>query len=68
MDGTPPEGQREEGLAVALEIVEQVRSIPGISGIHLMAIRNEEAILRLVESAGLLPRPARSVALEPAPR
>ena len=67
MDGTPAERQAEEGLAMALEIVEQVRSIPGISGIHLMAIRNEEAILRVVEAAGLLPRPA-AAALEPAPR
>jgi methylenetetrahydrofolate reductase (NADPH) len=67
MDGTPPERQAEEGLAMALEIVEEIRSIPGISGIHLMAIRNEEAILRLVEGAGLLPRPA-TASLEPAPR
>jgi methylenetetrahydrofolate reductase (NADPH) len=63
MDGTPPDRQAEEGLAMALEIVEEVRAIPGISGIHLMAIRNEEAVLRVVEGAGLLPRPAR----EPAP-
>jgi methylenetetrahydrofolate reductase (NADPH) len=38
--------------------VEQVRGIPGIAGVHLMSIRNEEAIVRVVEEAGLLPRPA----------
>jgi methylenetetrahydrofolate reductase (NADPH) len=65
MDGTPADRQAEEGLAMALEIVEQVRGIPGISGIHLMAIRNEEAILRVVEGAGLLPRPAREPVRDP---
>lgn len=63
MDGTPADRQADEGLEMALEIVEEVRTIPGISGIHLMAIRNEEAILRVVEGSDLLPRP--SAAREP---
>ena len=37
--------------------VEQVRAIPGISGVHLMSIRNEEALLQVIEDAGFLPRP-----------
>jgi methylenetetrahydrofolate reductase (NADPH) len=57
MDATPPDHQREEGIALALEIVEQVREIPGVRGIHLMSIRNEDALIRVVEEAGLLPRP-----------
>ena len=39
--------------------------IPGVSGIHLMSINNEEAIPRVVEEAGLLPATARASA-EPA--
>jgi methylenetetrahydrofolate reductase (NADPH) len=58
MDATPPERQWDEGVRIALELVEQVRGIPGIAGVHLMSIRNEEAIVRVVEEAGLLPRPA----------
>ncbi len=58
MEGTPPERQWDEGVRLALEIVEQVRAIPGVRGVHLMSIRNEEAIVRVVEEAGLLPRPA----------
>jgi methylenetetrahydrofolate reductase (NADPH) len=58
MDGTPPERQRDEGIAIALELMHAVREIPGISGVHLMSIRNEEAIVRVVEEAGLLPRPS----------
>jgi methylenetetrahydrofolate reductase (NADPH) len=57
MDGAPPERQAEEGYRLAREIVEDVRTIPGMAGIHLMSIRNEAAIVRLVDDAGLLPRP-----------
>jgi 5,10-methylenetetrahydrofolate reductase len=55
----PPEAQKEEGIRIALEIVEAVREIPGISGIHLMTINHEEAIPKVVKGAGLLPRPTR---------
>ncbi|MGH2635207.1 MAG: methylenetetrahydrofolate reductase [Actinomycetota bacterium] len=57
MDAAPPEGQWEEGVRIALEILDRVREIPGVSGIHLMSIKNEEAIVRVIEQAGLLPRP-----------
>lgn len=58
MERVPADRQAEEGIRIALEIVEQLRDIPGIAGLHLMSIRGEEAILRVVERAGLLPRPA----------
>lgn len=58
MDTVPREQQKEEGIRIALEVVEAVREIPGVSGIHLMTINHEEAIPRVVEGAGLLPRPA----------
>jgi methylenetetrahydrofolate reductase (NADPH) len=58
MDSVPEDGQWDEGVRLALEIVEEVRAIPGIRGLHLMSIRNETAIARVVEDAGLLPRPA----------
>ncbi len=58
MDAAPAERQWDEGVRIALEIIEQVREIPGVRGVHLMSINNEEAIVRVVEEAGLLPRPA----------
>jgi methylenetetrahydrofolate reductase (NADPH) len=58
MDAAGADGQREEGIAIALEMIEAVRAIPGISGVHLMSIRNEEAIIRVIDEAGLLPRPS----------
>jgi methylenetetrahydrofolate reductase (NADPH) len=58
LDAVPPEDQRAEGIRLALEILEEVRAIPGVSGVHLMTIRNEEAIVEVIEQAGLLPRPS----------
>lgn len=58
MDAAPAERQGDEGVAIALELIQQLREIEGISGVHLMTIRNEEAILRVVEGSGLLPRPS----------
>jgi methylenetetrahydrofolate reductase (NADPH) len=52
---------RAEGIKIAIELVQQVRQIEGVSGVHLMAIEWEEAVRPIVEGAGLLPRP------EPAP-
>jgi 5,10-methylenetetrahydrofolate reductase len=57
IDSVPLERQRAEGIRMAVEIVEQVRQIPGVSGVHLMTIKNEEALVEVVEQAGLLPRP-----------
>lgn len=50
------EGQEEEGVAIALEMIEKLRNTPGINGIHLMAVHWEAIIPRLVEEANL-PRP-----------
>jgi methylenetetrahydrofolate reductase (NADPH) len=57
MDGVPPERQPEEGIKIATEIVQEVRDLEGIRGVHLMAIRNEAGIERVLQEAGLLPRP-----------
>ena len=57
MDTAPAERQWDEGVRIALEIMEQVREIPGVRGVHLMSIKNEEAIVKVIEEGGLLPRP-----------
>jgi 5,10-methylenetetrahydrofolate reductase len=55
------EAFRKEGIQIAIELIQQVRQIEGVAGVHIMAIEWEEAIRPIVEGAGLLPRP------EPAP-
>lgn len=57
LEGVPLTQQAEEGVRIGLEVVEAVRETPGVSGVHLIAIRWEEGVARVVEEAGLLPRP-----------
>jgi methylenetetrahydrofolate reductase (NADPH) len=51
---TDPEG---EGIALAVEMVRALKALPGVRGVHLYAIEWPEAVGRVVEAAGLLPRP-----------
>jgi 5,10-methylenetetrahydrofolate reductase len=48
----------EVGLRFAVELIHELRAIPGVRGIHIMAVAWEESVPRIVEEAGLLPRPA----------
>ena len=48
---------RAEGFAIALELIDAVREIPGVRGVHLQAIEAEHLLPELIEKAGLLPRP-----------
>lgn len=54
--GVPPERQREEGKRLCVEIIQQLREMPGIHGVHVMAFRQEELVAEIIEQAGLLPR------------
>ena len=47
----------EEGINICVEVIQQVQEIPGVAGVHIMAIEWEEAVPTIVEKAGLLPRP-----------
>ncbi|MEL7674803.1 MAG: methylenetetrahydrofolate reductase, partial [Chloroflexota bacterium] len=48
------DGAEEEGVAIALELIEAVRARQAVHGVHLMAIGWEEIVPRLVTEAGLL--------------
>lgn len=45
------------GVAIAVELVQAIREIPGIRGVHLQAIEWEDILPEVAERAGLLPRP-----------
>ena len=51
---TPRKQKREEGIRICVEIIEQVRQIEGVRGVHIMAYRQEEAVPEIVERAGIL--------------
>jgi methylenetetrahydrofolate reductase (NADPH) len=60
LEKTPAARQAEEGVTIAVELVNAVREIPGISGVHLIGIKWEEGVAQVTEAAGLLPRPTLS--------
>jgi methylenetetrahydrofolate reductase (NADPH) len=46
-----------EGINICIELIQQLRQVEGVAGVHIMAIEWEEAIKPIVEGAGLFPRP-----------
>ena len=60
LERTPQARQAEEGVKIAVELVNAVREIPGVSGVHLIGIKWEEGVVQVAEAAGLLPRPTLS--------
>jgi len=48
---------RGEGIQITIELIQKMRDIDGVSGVHVMAIEWEEAVKPIVEGAGLMPRP-----------
>ena len=48
---------KEEGVKICLETIEELKDIEGVHGIHIMAVAWEDIVPRIVEEAGLMPRP-----------
>ena len=65
LSGVPKERQRDEGRRLCVEIIQQVRDIPGVCGVHVMAYRQEELVAEIIEEAGLLPRQAGAGLFQP---
>ncbi len=53
---TPMRQKREEGMRICVEIIQQVREIEGVHGVHVMAYRQEETVAEIIHRAELLPR------------
>ena len=49
--------KQEEGIQICVDIINQVKEIKGVSGVHCMAIEWESAVPEILNRAGLLPRP-----------
>jgi methylenetetrahydrofolate reductase (NADPH) len=52
----PASRMAEEGVAMCAELIEQVRQIPGVSGVHVMAPGHEHVIPEILQRAGLARR------------
>ncbi len=51
------ENPKEEGARIVIEIIEQLKEIPGVHGVHIMAVGWEDIVPEITKQAGLLPRP-----------
>jgi 5,10-methylenetetrahydrofolate reductase len=46
--------QKAEGRAICIEMIQQVREIKGVAGVHVMAYRQEEYVSEIVHASGVL--------------
>ena len=49
--------KQDEGIQICADIINEVKDIEGVAGIHCMAIEWESAVPEILSRAGLLPRP-----------
>lgn len=48
------EDEREEGMEICAELIQEMQEIPGVRGIHLMAPRQEKAMAEVIQRSGIL--------------
>jgi methylenetetrahydrofolate reductase (NADPH) len=48
------ENQKEEGKRICIELIQQLREIDGVAGVHVMAYRQEELVAEIIEQSGVL--------------
>ncbi len=45
---------KQEGRRICVELIQQIREIDGISGVHVMAYRQEESVAEIIQQSGVL--------------
>jgi len=46
--------QKKEGKQICIDIIDEVKEIAGVSGVHVMAYRQEEYVAEIVHESGIL--------------
>lgn len=54
---TTKEGVSKEGIRIAVETINRLKEIEGVTGVHIMATEWEEGMREICEASGLCPRP-----------
>ena len=49
-----PKEQKAEGKRLCIELIQQVREIQGVHGVHVMAYRQEEFVSEIIQDSGVL--------------
>ncbi|MEZ5846249.1 MAG: methylenetetrahydrofolate reductase [Geminicoccaceae bacterium] len=50
----PPKAAKAEGKAICIELIQRLREIGGVCGVHVMAYRQEEFVSEIITSSGVL--------------
>jgi methylenetetrahydrofolate reductase (NADPH) len=45
---------KAEGRQICIELIQEIREIKGVSGVHVMAYRQEEAVAEVIDASGVL--------------
>jgi methylenetetrahydrofolate reductase (NADPH) len=63
MDALEGAGEQagEVGLGLTIDVVQGIRGIDGVAGVHLMGMGHGDMVARVVEGTGLFPRPVPSL-------
>ena len=48
------EDQKKEGLQICIDLIQELREIEGVSGVHVMAYRQEESVAEIIDRSGVL--------------
>jgi len=48
------EKPRQEGKKLCMEMIQQIREVEGVSGVHVMAYRQEETVAEIIDASGVL--------------
>ena len=43
-----------EGRNLCIELIQEIRTVPGVSGVHVMAYRQEESVPEIIDRSGVL--------------
>jgi methylenetetrahydrofolate reductase (NADPH) len=48
------QNQAQEGRKLCIELIQEIRDIKGVSGVHVMAYRQEESVAEVIQGSGVL--------------
>jgi 5,10-methylenetetrahydrofolate reductase len=46
--------QRAEGKQLAIDLIQEIKEIEGVSGVHVMAYRQEEFVNEIIHASGVM--------------
>jgi 5,10-methylenetetrahydrofolate reductase len=56
LDEAGPDAE-EEGVRLTVEVVAKLKAVQGVAGVHVMGLGHMASVRRVIEAAGLIPRP-----------